>query len=103
MQLCVVELLGELSSAWMILPDAPLTCNTPAAAPLETKKTILAKSYITEHDIIALGSRFFETINMVDVLLWLNLFLKRVSAALLKDTPEMKYKRLVLAKFSMYN
>ena len=85
----------------MIIPDAPLTCNTPAAAPLETKKKTLAKSYITKHDIIALGSRFFETINMVDVLLWLNLFLKRVSAALLKDTPEMKYKRLVLAKISM--
>ena len=55
----------------------------------------------TYRDIIALGSRFFETKNIIDVLPWLNLFLKRVSAALLKDTPEMKYKRLVLAKISM--
>ena len=74
----------------IIIPGAPLTCNTPAAAPPETKKATLANSVIIKHDIIALGSRFFETKNMVDVLPWLNLFLKRVSAALLKDTPEMK-------------
>ena len=71
-------------------PDAPLTCNAPAAALLQTKKTIVAKSYITKHEIIALGLRFFETKNIIDVLPWLNLFLKRVSAALLKDTREME-------------
>ena len=74
----------------MINPDAPLTCNAPAAALLQTKKTIVAKSYITKHEIIALGSRFFETKNIIDVLPCPNLFLKRVSAALIKDTPEMK-------------
>ena len=44
----------------------------------------------TYGDIIALGSRFFEAKNIIDVLPWLNLFLKRVSAALIKDTPEVK-------------
>ena len=44
----------------------------------------------TYGDIIELGSRFFETKNIIDVLPWLNLFLKRVSAALIKDTPEVK-------------
>ena len=58
----------------IIIPGAPLTCNTPAAAPLQTKKTTLAKSVIIKHDIIALGSRFFETKNVIDVLPWLNLF-----------------------------
>ena len=44
----------------------------------------------TYGDIIALGLRFFGTKNIIDVLPWLNLFLKRVSAALRKDTPEVK-------------
>ena len=58
----------------IIIPGAPLTCNTPAAAPPETKKTTLANSVIIKHDIIALGSRFFETKNVPDVLPWLNFF-----------------------------
>ena len=58
----------------IIIPGAPLTCNTPAAAPPETKKTTLANSVIIKHDIIALGSRFFETKNVSEVFPWLNFF-----------------------------
>ena len=57
----------------MIIPGAPLTWNIPAAAPRETKKTILANGVIIKHDILASDSRFLETKNRSQVLFWLNL------------------------------
>ena len=82
----------------IIIPGAPLTCNTPAAAPPETKKTTLANCVIIKHDIIASGSRFFETKNRFRCSFLAELFLRVFLGCIIQKHASNEMKKFILGE-----
>ena len=82
----------------IIIPGAPLTCNTPAAAPPETKKTTLANCVIIKHDIIASSSRFFETKNRFRASFLAELFLRVFLGCIIQKHASNEMKKFILGE-----